>query len=359
MHVNHQPWNKTNSTPTKRQKQRKDKDGTLFMIIAIVAGLATLFAGSMAFSFLFPAKKLDYTAQHVVITGGSQGMGKAVAHEFIRRGAHVSILARTQKTLDEALVELKAAVPKGKNQNIRALSVDCTDAVAVSKAIEQLGTPDVLFCCAGSAHPGLFMDMSPEELAAPMTTNYLSAVYCAHAAVKAMLAHPPASNAAVAKQGRKIIFTSSVAAYLNIAGYVSYTPTKVAVRALADTLRLESHLWNQRIDVSCVFPATIYTPGFAVEQTLKPEITKILEGIDEGQQPEEVAAASMRGLDRGRAIISTEWMGEVLRCNMKGPSPKSNILDFFKGWAAAIIMPFIFYDFERKVKQYKRNGYKK
>lgn len=198
----------------------------------------------------------------------------------------------------------------------------------------------------GTAHPGLFAELKAEELAKPMTGNYLSSLYTAHAALQLMLRTPTKPG----MPRRKIIFTSSVAAFLNLSGYTSYAPTKAAIRALAETLRQECLMYD--IDVHCVFPATIYSPGFENEQRLKPEITKILEEGDGGQTPEKVAQAALDGLDRGYATINTELIGQLLRCNMKGPSPKNGPLDFVYGFIAAIAMPFVLFDFEKKVKKF-------
>lgn len=106
------------------------------------------------------------------------------------------------------------------------------------------------------------------------------------------------------------------------------------------------------IDVHCVFPATIYSPGYENEQKTKPEVTKIIEGPDSGQTPEQVAKAALQGLDRGQALINTEILGPIMRCNMKGPSPKNGILDFVYGFVASIVMPFVLKDFEQKVIKY-------
>lgn len=106
------------------------------------------------------------------------------------------------------------------------------------------------------------------------------------------------------------------------------------------------------IDVHCVFPATIYSPGYENEEKLKPEITKILEESDSGQTPDQVAEAALRGLDRKEAIINTEALGPLMRCNMKGPSPKNGILDFVYGTVASIVLPFVLRDFEQKVLEY-------
>ncbi|BFZ56033.1 3-dehydrosphinganine reductase [Savitreella phatthalungensis] len=319
----------------------------------------------MVLGWLLPRAKPDYRGKHVVVTGGSQGMGKSVAAEFIRRGAHVTILARTQKTLDEAHAELKQladslASKNGKvaaspsldrltPQRVQAYSCDCSNLEQVKNALEQAGTPDVLFCCAGTAHPGFFLELTTEQLTKPMHSNYDSAVICAHTAVKMMLKEPSRD----AKFQRKIVFTSTVAAFLGLVGYDAYAPTKAAIRNLADTLRQEFLMYN--ISVHCVFPATIYSPSFVHEQEIKPELLKILEEGDSGQTPDQVARAAIKGLGRGYHHIPTEWQGDLLRTNMQGPSPSNNvILDAFKGFAARIALPFIIMDQDSKVRKYGR-----
>lgn len=117
------------------------------VLLYAIAAISVFVVGKVAAEVFVPAKKQSYIGQHVVITGGSQGMGKAVARQFVERGADVTIIARTQATLDTALAELKS-IANG-DQTIQALSVDCTDSDAVVRAIERIGTPDLLFCCAG------------------------------------------------------------------------------------------------------------------------------------------------------------------------------------------------------------------
>lgn len=114
----------------------------------VVAVISALFVGRIAVEVLKPVKKADYRGKNVIVTGGSQGMGKSVAKQFVQRGANVTIIARTQSTLDSACAELKTLV-RTEDQVVRALSVDCTDSKAIVNAIDEIGTPDVVFCCAG------------------------------------------------------------------------------------------------------------------------------------------------------------------------------------------------------------------
>lgn len=150
-----------------------------------------------------------------------------------------------------------------------------------------------------------------------------------------MAANPPAKTA----PKRHIIFTSSVMAFYPLAGYNAYTPAKAAIRNLADGLRQECHLYD--IAVHACFPATIYSPGFENEQLTKPELTKILEGSDEGQTPDQVAVECVKRLEKGHSLAVTSFIGETLRAASWGASPRGNwVWDTIFAWIINVIWLF-------------------
>ncbi len=129
---------------------------------------------------------MQFSQQHVVITGGSEGIGLALAREFVRAGAHVSLMARGQAKLEAAASELQAVadgcassskirtfsmdttvfeqVPVGAYRIshpyiVRILSTQVTSAMKAAQA--SLGPIDILVCCAGSAVPGLRLSRRP------------------------------------------------------------------------------------------------------------------------------------------------------------------------------------------------------
>lgn len=99
----------------------------------------------------------------------------------------------------------------------------------------------------------------------------------------------------MAKEGVKgsIVLTSSVLGFFGIPGYSAYAPIKHALRGLADCLRSELQLYGIR--VHCYFPATMFSPGFELEQETKPELTKVIEGPDEGLSSDECAKRLLNG----------------------------------------------------------------
>jgi 3-dehydrosphinganine reductase len=171
----------------------------------------------------------------------------------------------------------------------------------------------------------------------------------AHAAVKGWLQPSSllsASKTESAPEPRHIIFTSSFLAFLPILGYSPYSPAKAALRNLADTLAMETKLYESThvpIRVHTIFPATIFTEGFENENKTKPDVTKKLEEDDGGQTPEEVARMAMKGLENGEEMITTTLMTRFAMSGMMGGSMRSGwvVLDVLLGMVSAIAMPFI------------------
>lgn len=100
--------------------------------------------------------------RNAIITGGSAGLGKAMAREFIRSGANVAIIARRQDVLDQAKAEI-AAEGGGK---VAAISADIRKAKecerAVSEAVEAIGAIDILVNNAGTSQRGPFLEITDD-----------------------------------------------------------------------------------------------------------------------------------------------------------------------------------------------------
>lgn len=100
--------------------------------------------------------------RNAIITGGSAGLGRAMAKEFIRSGGNVAIVARRQNVLDEAKAEITA---EGKGKVI-AISADIRKAEectrAYNEAVAGLGQIDILVNNAGTSQRGLFLDITDE-----------------------------------------------------------------------------------------------------------------------------------------------------------------------------------------------------
>jgi 3-dehydrosphinganine reductase len=227
--------------------------------------------------------------QHAIITGGSSGIGKAIALKLAQAGAHLSIIARTPSTLEAAKAELEAA-RSHPEQRVLALPADvaCRAEVtgAIESAIAQLGPPDLLITSAGMAHPGHFRDLPLSVFEQTMATNYFGTLHSIKAVLPAM------------ERRRKghIVLISSGAGLVGLYGYTPYSPSKFALRGLAESLRGELKEWG--IDVAIAYPPDTDTPQLAAENLTKPLATQRITATAKTWTAEAVADAIVRGVEQ-------------------------------------------------------------
>ncbi|MFC1922771.1 SDR family oxidoreductase [Chloroflexota bacterium] len=237
-----------------------------------------------------------------LITGGSSGIGLAVARSLAEQGAHVWLLARGEEGLKSALESLKCH----EVQHCGMISADVSDWDQISSAVahveSEIGVPDLVVNSAGVAHPGYFQDISVEIFHWMMDVNYYGTVYVCKAVVPGM----------VARGSGHIVNISSGAAFIGRYGYTAYGATKYAVQGFTDVLR--SEMKPLGIIVSIVFPPDTDTPQLTYEKEYQPPETKALSGIAslisptwEGMStlmsPEEVADSIMPQVERGQYMI--------------------------------------------------------
>lgn len=232
---------------------------------------------------------------HMIITGGSSGIGKATAQRLARKGANISIIARDRTRLEQAKTEIAQHCLRP-SQQIFTLSADVADRhqaeQAVQQAIEQLGAPAVLITCAGIAHPGYFRELPIEIFERTMAVNYFGSLYCIRAALPAM-----------EQQGQgQIIMISSGAGLIGIYGYTPYCPSKFALRGLAESLRGE--LKRSGIGVSIVYPPDTDTPQLAEENKTKPPETKAITATAEVWSADAVAQTILKGIEKRSFMIT-------------------------------------------------------
>lgn len=86
----------------------------------------------------------------------------------------------------------------------------------------------------------------------------------------------------------------------------------MALRALSDGLSQEMNLYAHSgvppVLIHTIFPGTIHTPGYEAENLIKPDVTKKLEEGDTAQSADEVAAKSIRALEKGDELIATQFV---------------------------------------------------
>jgi len=209
-------------------------------------------------------------------------------------------------------------------------------------------TPDVVWQVAGMSTPLLWTDEA--ALAAcrrNMDVNFWGAAELAHAVFRAWTSSSSSPAPPPRSPPRQLIFTASSAAFFAVAGYGPYSPSKWAMRALADTLAQEALLFpNHPVRVRVVYPGTTLSPGFERENTTKPAITTQLEKDDPRQTPDEAAASILKGLRAGHHYVTVSYLGELMRLGVLGGSIRNNwVYDIIGAWIAALawifVQPFI------------------
>jgi len=128
---------------------------------------------------------ITLSGSHVIITGGSSGIGLELALELTSRGSHVTILARDEIKLKEAhkRMELERKSP---TQNLLYFSCDVGSYPALSVAIKSAATQngqkiDVLICSAGVTHVVRFLESPPTHIDRVMNINFNGCAYATYA----------------------------------------------------------------------------------------------------------------------------------------------------------------------------------
>jgi 2-deoxy-D-gluconate 3-dehydrogenase len=231
-----------------------------------------------------PPVDFSLAGKVALITGGSRGIGRAIALAFARAGADVALAARGSEALETTRAEVEAAGGR------RALAVptDVADTEAVQRmvdgTVEALGTVDVLVNNAGAApYYAAIEQIRPEGFEKYFRINFMGALYCTRAVAPILLA----------KQAGCVLNIASVAGFIASPSLSYYSTAKAAMINLTKTAARE---WAASgVRVNAVAPGWIETDMTDGERS-SPEVEReLLASIPLGRwgRPEEVAAAAL------------------------------------------------------------------
>jgi NAD(P)-dependent dehydrogenase (short-subunit alcohol dehydrogenase family) len=189
----------------------------------------------------------NLTGKTALITGGSKGIGKAVARGFAEAGADVAICSRHESELAAAAKEIGAGLPS----KVITRVCDMTDRSAVDDlaawATKELGRVDILFNNAGSNEPATLVDQNDDSWDRIVELNLSSCMRLSRALAPGM----------IERRWGRIIFTSSIMGLASFAGRGSYSATKSALLGLARAYALELGKYN--VTVNCLAPGPVMT----------------------------------------------------------------------------------------------------
>ncbi|HXI18918.1 MAG TPA: glucose 1-dehydrogenase [Chloroflexota bacterium] len=190
----------------------------------------------------------DLSGRVALVTGGSRGIGRAIAVELARAGARVAISARTRETLDDVVKEI------GEQQAL-AVAGDVTSLEdnlrMVDETVHRFGALDIFVPVAGVNRRKKLVDVLPEDYEYVVGTNLRGLFFGCQAAVKAMA--PRAG-----RPSGKIVTVGSLATLQGVSvGMAAYASSKGGVGQLTKQLAIE--LAPENIQVNCIAPGFILT----------------------------------------------------------------------------------------------------
>ena len=205
--------------------------------------------------------KLGLERRRAVVTGGSKGIGLAVARELATEGADVAICARTPDEVVDAAQQLRAL-----GGTVYSQAVDVTDTSQIATFLDAgaaaLGGVDILVNNAGAAHPGTFATLTDEAWQSDLNVKLFSQIRCTRAA----LPHLRQSAAP------RVINVNAVYARYPDPKFFATTVNRAACLNLSKALALE--LGPEGILVNSVNIGFVVTPQWTnIRQIQAPELS--------------------------------------------------------------------------------------
>ncbi len=226
--------------------------------------------------------------KHVVITGGSRGIGAAAVELFAEKGYRVTFLYEKNHETANAVAKKTGAA---------AICCDVADSRAVKEVFANMGDVDILICNAGICWTGLLSSMPEDDWDRIFDVNVKGIYNCVNAVMSAFLK----------KQAGSVVTVSSMWGQVGASCEAAYSATKGAVIALTKALAKE--LGPSGIRVNCVAPGVITTDMCA---NVEPEILEEMAAdtpVGRNGSPMDVAKAM-------EYLANAEFVtGEVLSIN--------------------------------------------
>jgi len=199
----------------------------------------------------------------VIITGGSSGIGKALAETFGKNGSKILITGRNKSDLDLAVDDLRK-----KNIVVESLvadvSIEADNKKMADEAIRLFGKIDVLINNAGISMRALFEEVDLNVIRKVMDINFFGAVYATHACLPEII-----------KNKGSVIGISSIAGFRGLPARAGYSASKFALNGFLEVLRTEMLYKNVHVLTA--------SPGFTASNIRYRALTK--DGTTQGESP--------------------------------------------------------------------------
>lgn len=192
----------------------------------------------------------QFAKKNVVVTGGSRGIGFAIARLFVSEGANVFITGQSSERVKSALEKLRQKA-EDKEQVIECAAFDVASYDEVKKFadtyLEKLSGIDVLINCAGITKDNLLMKLEERDWESVIDTNAKSVFNLTKAFIRTM----------IKKRSGRIINVASVVGVIGNPGQTNYAASKAAM--IGFTKSLAKEVASRGITVNCIAPGFIET----------------------------------------------------------------------------------------------------
>ena len=199
----------------------------------------------------------------VIITGGSSGIGRALADKFGSNGSKLLITGRREQPLMEAASELRA-----KGLEVTTMVADVSkeedNRQMAQLALEQYGGIDILINNAGISMRALFEDVDLEVIRRVMDINFYGSIFATKYCLPSII-----------ERKGSVVGVSSIAGYRGLPGRVGYSASKFALQGFLESLRTEMIPKNVHVLTAC--------PGFTTSNIREASLTK--DGQPQGSSP--------------------------------------------------------------------------
>ena len=261
----------------------------------------------------------NFTDKIVVITGGSDGIGKALVAQFLALGAKVATCGRNENKLSLLVAEFPTS-------NLYTAQVDVSkqdqSEAFIKQVVDNWGRIDVLINNAGISMRALVSEVSVQTLQNVMDINFWGTVYCTKAAL-----------ASIQQNKGVIVGVSSIAGYRGLPGRSGYSASKFALNGWLEALKTELYASGTHVMWVC--------PGFTTSNIRNAALDKNAKA--QGESP----------MDEGAMMSSEECATHIIHAIEK--RKRSLVLTFtgkrtvfmnkyFPAWADKLVHHFFFKD---------------
>ncbi len=242
----------------------------------------------------------SFAGRIAYITGGSSGIGLAIAEQLASKGADVVIFSRQIGSLEGAVKDVKShCISEKQRISFRVLDVSKREMAQqiLPDAVNEYGPPDILINSAGISYPQEFVNIPFDKFNEIIQVN----LYGTWNTIDILLPHLKA------KKGY-IVNVSSIAGLVGVYGMTAYSASKYAVIGFSETLRSELKRYDVTVSVLC--PPDVRTPMLERANKIKPQEAKAISSAAAIMEPEDVAKMLIKTMARGDFLIIPNASGK-------------------------------------------------